>query len=406
VFGTKGRRYPGLWLCLIIVTISSYAKAVQYSIESDIDSRFEYNDNIFITSQEHDSVSGLTVTPSARITAKEADWQSYLNASLRNNNYSDHALDSNDIFLDASGKYAKERDIFTLAAGYDKDSNLNILSSDFGIAGKRVNRTSWSITPQYTRLLTQRLYATAGYTHSDVEYEEITSTGYVPYELDTLNGSFAYNLSERNIFSLIVQATDYSSKNKSFEYQLHIFRVGIEHQFSELWKGDFTIGGSRRDSTSRFTQSFDFFGQPITLTQETDFSDKGYVFDGGLEKKHETGSFSVRASRDNLTNSYGGLNNVDSLKCSFKDKVTQLWSYQINARYENINAVSGTQRSTDREALFFEPKLYYSIARNWTASITYRYVQRKFKHETSDITPHSNRIYIGITYNFPEISTF
>ena len=132
----------GIWIYLIILMIPSYTEAVQYSITSKVDTRLEYNDNIFLTSGEHDSVYGLVVTPSARMIAKEANWETYLNARLRSNNYSDHGIDGNDIYLDASGNYQKERDIFTLSASYDKDSNLNPQSSDFGLTAQRVNRQS------------------------------------------------------------------------------------------------------------------------------------------------------------------------------------------------------------------------------------------------------------------------
>ena len=396
----------GIWIYLIILMIPSYTEAVQYSITSNVDTRLEYNDNIFLTSGEHDSVFGLVVTPSARMIAKEANWETYLNARLRSNNYSDHGVDGNDIYLDASGNYKKERDIFTLSASYDKDSNLNPQSSDFGLTAQRVNRRIWSITPQYTRLLTQRLYFSASYSHTDVEYENAANTGYVPYDLDTLSGSFAYNLTERDKLSFILQASNYNSKDNALEYQLYIPRFGVEHQISELWKADFSIGGSRRNSTSRITQTFDFFGQPITQTQEIDFSNKGYVFDAGIEKKHETGSISARASRNNVANSYGGLNNEDTLQLSFKDSITELWRYTVNTRYQNIQAVSGVQRSTNREIFLFQPVLYYIIDRNWTANASYRYIQQKFTNDVSNSAPHSNQIYIGITYHFPEISTF
>lgn len=384
----------------------SYTQAVQYSIESNIDTRAEYNDNIFITSLKHDSVYGLTVTPSARMIAKERNWESFVNARLRSNNYSDHNLDSNDIYLDASGEYSRERDVFTLAVNYDKDSNLNALSSDFGVSGSRVNRRLWSIVPQYTRLVTERMQFSTSYNHSDVEYEDVANTGYVPYEIQTLTGSFVYSHDERNKLSFILQGSDYSSKDNTVEYQLLIARLGLEHQISELWKADFTIGGSKRNSTNRITRTFDFFGQPVSQTQEIDFSDSGYVFEAGIEKRLESGSITAKAGRDNVTNSYGGLNEVDTLRLIFNEQLTQQWHYTINSRYENINAVSGSTRSTDRETFSVEPVLYYDIDRNWTAKVSYRYIQRKFKSSTSGSTPYANRIYMGITYNFPEISTF
>jgi hypothetical protein len=120
----------------------------------------------------------------------------------------------------------------------------------------------------------------------------------------------------------------------------------------------------------------------------------------------ETGSYSGRISRDNVTNSFGGLNVVDTVRFNYQRWLSPLWRYNIGARYENIEGVA-VERETDREVLFFEPKIFYTIDRHWTASASYRYIQRKFKSDTSDDrAPHSNRIYVGMTYNFPDISTF
>jgi hypothetical protein len=393
--------------CSSCLLLSFKVNAIQYAIESDVSARAEYNDNIFLTSQPHDSVYGLTVIPEAKMIAKEAHWETFINGRLRSNNYSDHNLDSNDIYLDVSGKYSQERNVYSLAGSYDKDSNLNALSTDFGVTGRRVNRKLWSITPQYQRLLTERAVLSISYNHIDVDYIDAEDTGYVPYKADIASGSLAYYLTEKDKVSFTLQATDYMSKDGSFEYQLFITRLGIEHNFSELWSVDFSIGGSRRNSTNTVTQTFDFFGQPITLTQVTDYTDKGYVLDAGFERKMETGAFTGRISRDDVTNSFGGLNEVNTVRIGLNQKLTEVWRYDIQARYEDINAISSGTRTTVRDVLFFEPRLYYIINRHWTANASYRYITRKFKSDTSDDqAPHSNSIFVGMTYNFPDISTF
>jgi hypothetical protein len=245
------------------------------------------------------------------------------------------------------------------------------------------------------------------FNHADVDYIDAEDTGFVPYRLNTLTGSLAYKLTERDEVSIILQGRDYASKNNAIEYQLFVTRLGVEHEFSELWSVNFSIGGSRRNSTNTITQTFDFFGRPVTLTEEIDFSDKGYVLDAGLERKFETGSFSASVSRDNLTNSQGGLNEVNSLRFSFLQRVSSLWKYDLRARYQDFNAVSSVTRTTDREQFLIEPRIFYSLSRHWTANASYRYAARKFKSDTSDDrAPHSNRVYIGMTYNFPDLSTF
>ncbi|MGB5604364.1 MAG: hypothetical protein WBO14_18225, partial [Gammaproteobacteria bacterium] len=132
----------------------------------------------------------------------------------------------------------------------------------------------------------------------------------------------------------------------------------------------------------------------------------GYVLDAGFTRQLETGEFSGRISRENVPNAFGGLNEVDRLSFSLAQRMTARWRYAIGVRYEDIDGIADLTRSTDREILFFEPNVFYEINRQWTASASYRYIQRQFKDDISDSAPHSNRIFIGITYNFPDISTF
>ena len=92
---------------------------------------------------------------------------------------------------------------------------------------------------------------------------------------------------------------------------------------------------------------------------------------------------SAGISRDDVTNSYGGLNEVSTVRFKFDQNITSLWRYNIGARYEKIDAVSFAAATTNRDTVFFEPQLFYTIDRHWRASASYRYVQRKFTSDTS-----------------------
>ena len=145
----------------------------------------------------------------------------------------------------------------------------------------------------------------------------------------------------------------------------------------------------------------------LRTTQEIDFNDRGFVLDAGITQLLERGKIEGRISRDNTTNSFGGLDQVDKFKLRYEERLSSLWRYDVSARFEDITAISSGTRVTDRNVLFFESRAFYSISKNWDANASYRYMQRRFKSDTSDNrAPHSNRIYVGLTYNFPSLSTF
>lgn len=389
----------------IFLTVKGHAS--ERSLESDVDARSEYNSNIFLASGPHDPVSGLIITPSLSGVIKENNWEGTLRARLRINRYSDKNLNANDQLFDLTGRYVAERDIFSLNLKHDLTSNLNITSSDFGLVGRRINTKDQSVTPQYTRLLTERSVLVLSYAYSDVDFLEAVNTGFTPYVSQTGSGSVIYDMTEKDKLTVSLTAVDYSSRNDLITYRLYMSRFGIKHEFSETLSADYTVGVSRRKTTNRQTRSYDFFGRPVILTQEIDSNTRGFVLDVNVTKKLETGQIEGRLSRDNTTNSFGGLDQADKFNFNFSDKLSSLWSYDIKTRYENITALSSGARSTDRNVLFLEMRAFYSIATNWQANASYRYVQRKFKSNiNNDKAPYSNRIYAGLTYNFPSLSTF
>lgn len=377
-------------------------------MRTDISARTEYDDNIFLTHLPHDSVTSLVVIPSVKGVVKEEHWQADVSARLRSNNYSQSNLNSNDKYFDLTGKYNAERNILSLNVNYDLDSNLNPTSPDFGIViGRRIKRKNQSFTPSYMRLFSERLLLNLSYTYSDVEYIDAVDTGYIPYITQSAYLSFTYGLTGKDKITFSLTAVDYTSKDELLTYQLYMPRLGIEHAFSSTLTINFTAGTSRRNSTTLSTQSFDFFGQPVTITREIDAKNNGFVLDAGFTKKHETGAFTGNISRDNTTSSFGGLNQVDRFKLGYNIQVSELLLYTLEGRMEDYTAISSSSRNTDRTVLFLEGKARYALSRQWNFNVSYRFAQRRFKTDTSNNrAPYSNRIYASLTYNFPELSTF
>jgi hypothetical protein len=142
------------------------------------------------------------------------------------------------------------------------------------------------------------------------------------------------------------------------------------------------------------------------VTEEVDSENRGSVYDAGVVQLLERGKIEGRVSRNFTSNSFGGLDRRDQLKVNYSENISALWRYAIKARIEDISS-KNTGSDLSRNLFFFESIAYYSITRNWDVNASYRYVQRKYKSDTSDDrAPHSNRIYVGLTYNFPSLSTF
>ncbi len=376
-------------------------------LEASVSARTEYNDNIFLT-LSHDAVSSIIITPSLSGIIKEQNWQAKLNSQLRINQYSDSRLDSSGQFFNLAGQYDAERNIFSINIGHDITSSLNTISTDFGLSSQRVKRKTQSISPQYTRRLTERLVLTLSLSYSDTEYLDIEDdTRFISSYTETGSVALRYNLTEKDQVSLNFKGVDYTRKDKLGDIQIFDANIGFDHGFSETLSMDLAVGGSRRDSTNLQTTTRDFFGHPYSQVTEVNAKTSGTILNLRLNQLLETGSVSGRVSRSTTTNSFGGLNETDKVVINYDEKFSSLWRYSLVASYEDVTSVSVATTATDRELIFLEARSSYSITRDWNVSLLYRYTQRKFKNiSNNESTPNSNLLQFGLTYNLPTLSTF
>ena len=392
-----------LVVCFILL-FSSNVCSYESLLDASVDTRVEYNDNIFLSSDNPEDRTSAVVAPSLSGTIKEINWQASINAKIKSYRYSDVNLNSNDQFFDLSGRYNVERNIFALNVNHGLTSNLRYTSADFGLVAQRVNTKKQSVTPQYTFLMTERAVLVLSYTFTDVDYLDAENLDYKPYISKTSSGSFIYNLTERDKLTLSLYSVDYKTQNDLVRYQLFMSRFGVDHVFSKTLSTNFLIGISRRNSTNLTTQEFDYFGNIIVKTQEIDYTDRGLLLNASVKLKLESGKIELKLIRDNTTNSFGGLDQIDKLKLHYNENLSSLWKYGISAGYEDIISISSNTRTSDRNILFFETKAFYSISKNWDINASYRYTERKFKNNGN--APHSNRVYMGLSYNFPSLTTF
>ena len=398
-------------VCRLIGTCILFAQASGvYSserlLDASVSAQAEYNDNIFLVPEPESSVTGISITPILLGIVRESNWETQLQAKLVINKYSEHDLDSNDQYFSLSGRYRAMRNIFSLNISHSLISSLSTVSDDFGLSRTRIKRETQSVSPTYTYLFTERLTSSLSYVYSDVDFLDAENTNFTPYITHTGTASLQYTLTEKDSLSFILQAVDYESKNQLVTYQLFTTNIGVNHQFTETLLSNFQIGVSRQSSTSLRTFTEDFFGGIIILTREIDAKNRGLVFNIGLTQLLENGSVNANISRNDTTNSFGGLDVTNTLVLNYTDRITELWRYDLKGRFSDVTSVGSSSATTNRDILSFDATASYSISLNWNFFASYRYLLRKFKSDTSNTAPYSNSVHVGLTYNFPSLSTF
>ncbi len=131
--------------------------------------------------------------------------------------------------------------------------------------------------------------ANGEFCYEDIDFEDVENTPYTSYITESGSASLTYDLTEKDKLTFSLQGVDYTSKNDLITYQLFTSQIGVDHKFSETLSSDFVVGISRLNATNLTTQTFDFFGQPVTVTQSIDSERRGSVYDAGLTQLLESG---------------------------------------------------------------------------------------------------------------------
>ena len=398
--------YASVFSAGFLLLFSGNLSATEWSLNSNLRMHYAYNDNIFLTEQPEDGVSNILIQPDIKFIAEEKSWKTILEARLRSNNYSDSSFDSDDQYYMVNGSYKRKRDTFSFKGSYDIKSSLDTESGDFGISTVRINRTTTNISPSYSYMLTERLQTSLSYTMMESKYDDSVDPAFVSYEVDMSSISLAYGLSEKNKLNASAQYTDYLSLNGLSEYQMLALRMGLSRQFSERFMASFMAGTSERDSISRDTRTIDdFFGTTVNLAPES-VTSSSLVIDMNFNLKTEVGSVTGKLSRDNVTSSYGGVNEVNMISLAYKRKLSDHWNFDMNGKYEETESIISSTSFADRNSLYITTHINYSLDKDWKVTVSWRYTEREFITQNQSSVPNSNRLFVGMTYSSSKLSTF
>ena len=395
--------------CLIVVISSltmyaSVANAARYSLKSSIDAQAAYDDNIFLANNSEDVVR-LTLVPALSASVSEQNWQQSLDLKAVANLYSEDQLDNNDAILDYSAVLGDERKSYNLNAGYNKDSNLNASSLDFGLGDQLVKSTTWNIGPGFQYRWTERLSLLFSANTTTKEYDENTVNGFIGYQADVGRASASYVLDERTSLLLQTQYTEYESEDGAFTYELLSNTVGLDHALTEIWSFSGSIGRSSRNSTTVNAQPVTIFGQTFTVLDEIDVETTDKVLDLTLSGKYPASNVSLSYLENDQTNSFGGLNRVRYTRFGFGWKPAERWAYKLSARHDVTQAVLQGNQNTDRTLNVVSLSATYKLALNWRLTAKYSFRRLEFDNLAGSTTPESNTLTLGLRYEFRELSS-
>lgn len=379
---TRARAIGFAGVISIVASTLPPAVAADISFDAQLEQRFEYNDNINLSSTAPEETAASVTTPSFRFRAATPTSQTVFDASF------------------GFGRYNND-------SRYDYEDQRAMLATSF--FGQRSEVGLQAIAAHLATL----------------ESEE-TDTGQVDifgrkFDLSA-SPYFSYKVTQRGSIRLdgLVQRTDYYDTLLLEDYNTHGGGIGYFYQVSEIDRLGVKLNyrhfeNEDRDGNESDTYSGSFlwtrnisdrlvseFSVGPRYTEQTDTVDSisqetetwGVTLRGELDwRATELARFQLGLSRSVEPSGAGTTSERDKASLGASYRATQFVTLKLHTNYQQDNGVGGLG-GLDRDYFTASPSLHWQIGQNWELSTGYRYRWQQF--DGMD-TATSNMVFISVS---------
>ena len=279
----------------------------------------------------------------------------------------------------------------------------------------------WSYFPsgtlflsKWTKLTTYDLVAS--YSKSEASTNELVE-GIITEDVgDQINyavtGTVTHKVNERNslIWSNAASLVDYTLPSDDLVPSLTVTSTGTwRHEISELVSGNLTGSAQYYDpdseteeerlvyratvgSNARLTKRLSVSGAVgVALSDPADDGPTaGVIFNVGADYKLKTTSYTFSAGWDLAPSEDGELNDTFSSGVGVSHQVNDLLTLGLSSSY----VFQRDEEEGDSSAFTVSPSLNYQLSRDWTSSLSYRFIQTDEEEEPA----YSNAVTLTLSY--------
>jgi hypothetical protein len=393
---------------LLCACIGSYASAKELSLQPHVSSRFEYDDNIQLITDNSSLASlggksayGVVARAGGLLGVRDERYEVMLDNVFELRRYdSDLDLDSENIFIDLKSRFdVTQRNQFSLKGNYTRDTTLTSEQDVTGLVQNNIIRESWSITPEWTYYLNQTHLLQASYTHFDAAYEE-SNTNFFDYTTDYFSLSYIQQWSETFSTYLSFSTMLFEVPEIERDTTEHTVMVGTDYQFLPTWSASFSVGG--RFTTTEIKQLNNRAILGVSSDVEKDDA-QGIVFSAALKKRFESGAASISFSRSTSAQGNGRQQVFDRFAVGTYLNMTETVRLSLNGGI-HVTTNSGSQRQIDDRTYYYvTPSVNWKLDRYASLNAGYRYRMQEF--DNKEETAVSNAFMLTFTYQWDKFST-
>ncbi len=396
--------------CILLGLTQTTNAAAEWTFAPSIRTGLSYNDNIRMTTVEHDSVWGRSVTPEVDIKAITRLSETRLGASISYIDYTkeEEARDRNRQKYTILSRYQQaSRSTWSLRGNLFRDTVLTPVSSGSGDlpAGldssaqntgdtipdtdrgdeADVRRNRLRLTPSWSRRLTQRSSMGVDYTYYDVSYSgDRGEDTRVDNTTQSAGVSLRRDMTKQTVAGITGRYAEYEAQdvdNKTTNYSF----IGIlDHDFSKTLSSSFQIGVRKTEAKTAFSKN-----------KSTSTTFKARI----TQNVFEATSYQLLLERRLLPASSGNVVESDRIDIRLRHRIKPTLLFSLRGRYFNNETIGGdgTTRS-DRWYYSIGPGLTKNMTRNWKIDGSYSY--RRQKRKTDNRSVDNNTVNLNITYAF------
>lgn len=419
-----------VWLAAgaLLTLYSQSVFSSEWSIEPSVSAGVIHDDNIQLKTTGVDSVSGMTLQPKMTLGRRTEISDIAVSGHVKASRYDKNAYDYNEIMLDLASSFKNsERSTLGLDANFSRQPTHVTEEDDSGRIETDRDRDTMTLSPSWDYQLSQSSLLQVAYNATDVDYSG--STSLIDYRYQTLSGTYLIRQSEKNQFSLslnasryrpadgVLTATDYvydpfgnkipglltyvsvPATNQTDSYG---FYIGASRDFSETLKGSLSVGLSKSENAQMYNSTaFEIseLGQPASVN--TVINSTLTTVNASLSKEFELTTLTASFSNSNKPSSNGVLNESTELGVNIKRKITPKLQgvFDLKATSSKNELLSGT---LDRKYYSTSLQAHWQLTKWWRMIADYRY--RYQKYDTATDSADSNRFMVSLRYTWPKMA--
>lgn len=406
--GSGGTFEWRLALCVIgtgMALFAGSAPALEWYVEPTVIVGYERHDNILLTTQPHESVSGVTAAARANLGARAPTWDVHAEVGAKSAWFDEEAFDRDDYHLRLSSRLLGQRSTWQLDAARLQESLLTseIVDPDTGLPRAQRSRWTETVNPSWTYALDATTQIRFRVNDAHITYDaDAAAARLFDYRAQSLETTVSKQWSPRTTLSATVLGSQFSvPENRDLESRTLSTYVGLSHRLTPLYRVGLSAGAWR--NKSEFIDCVEPFFVFCLRFDRVDTTDTGTVLRADIERQFTRSRASGSYSRDVRPSGSGTEVQFDQAGFSYEQQIraSRFWAI-LSADAARTRALSGNSAGIDRDYYQITPRFRFRATRNVDLEASYRHARQMY--ETAADATTNDSVYLTLTYRPPRMT--